>query len=182
MTRFKPPLIIATLMFAAVLIYAATKPDVFRVERSISIKAAPEAIYPYLSDLHQFALWSPYEKLDPQMKRSFSGAPSGKGAIYEWEGNNKVGHGRMEITAANAPSDVMLQLDFFSPVQAHNLGEFRLRPQGQYTTVTWSMSGPAPYLSKLMTIFFSMDQMVGGQFEEGLRNLKARVEQSPASS
>jgi uncharacterized protein YndB with AHSA1/START domain len=181
MTRFKRPLIIATLMFAAVLIYAATKPDVFHVERSISIKAAPETIYPFVSDLHRFALWSPYEKLDPQMQRRFSGAPSGKGAIYEWEGNNQVGRGRMEITAANPPTGVTLQLDFFSPVQAHNLAEFKLRPQAQYTTVTWSMSGPAPYLSKLMTLFFSMDEMVGSQFEEGLRNLKTRAEQSPAS-
>lgn len=181
MRRFKAPVIIATLMFAAVLIYAATKPDVFHVERSISIKAAPEAIYPFVSDLHKFALWSPYEKLDPHMKRSYSGAPSGKGAVYEWEGNNKVGHGRMEITAANPPTGSSLQLDFFSPVQAHNLAEFRLRPQGPYTTVTWSMSGPAPYMSKLMTLFFSMDEMVGSQFEEGLRNLKTRVEQSASA-
>jgi uncharacterized protein YndB with AHSA1/START domain len=181
MTRFKRPLIIATLMFAAVLIYAATKPDVFHVERSISIQAAPEKIYPLISDLHNFALWSPYEKMDPQMKRTFSGAPVGKGAVYEWEGNQQVGHGRMEIIKAEPSSDVLIQLDFFSPMEAHNQAEFRLHPQGRYTTVSWSMSGPAPYLSKIMTLFFSMDKMVGDQFEEGLRNLKNRAEQLPAS-
>ena len=181
MSRFKRPLIIATIMFAAVLIYAATKPDLFRVERSISIKAAPETIYPLISNLHQFISWSPYEKMDPQMKRSFSGPDSGKGAIYEWNGNSQVGHGRMEIISADPHSGVLVQLDFISPMEAHNVAEFKLRPQGQYTTVTWSMSGPAPYLSKVMTLFFSMDKMIGDQFEEGLRNLKVRAEQSPAS-
>jgi hypothetical protein len=181
MSRFKRPLIIATIMFAAVLLYAATKPDLFRVERSISIKAAPETIYPLISNLHRFTSWSPYEKMDPQMKRSFSGPDSGKGAIYEWNGNSQVGHGRMEITSADPHSGVLVQLDFISPMEAHNIAEFKLRPQGQYTTVSWSMSGPTPYLSKVMTLFFSMDKMVGDQFEEGLRNLKARAEQSPAS-
>lgn len=181
MTRFKRPLIIATLMFAAVLIYAATKPDVFRVERSISIQATPEAIYPFISDLRKFTLWSPYEKMDPQMKRTFSGPPSGQGAVYEWDGDKQVGHGRMEITEARPSSEVLMQLDFMRPIEAHNRAEFKLRPQGRYTTLTWTMSGPAPYLSKVMTLFFSMDRMVGGQFEEGLRNLKTRIEQSPAS-
>lgn len=181
MTRFKRPLIIATLMFAAVLIYAASKPDVFRVERSISIKAVPAAIYPLIADLHKFALWSPYEKIDPQMRRSFSGAAEGAGAVYEWQGNRQVGQGRITITAAHPPAEVVMRLDMLSPVQAHNEAEFRLRPQGEYTTVSWSMSGPAPYLSKLMTLFFSMDRMIGSQFEEGLRNLKLRAEQAPAA-
>jgi hypothetical protein len=180
MIRSKRAVLIATLMFAALLIYAASRPDVFHVERSISIKAAPDNIAPFIADLHKFALWSPYEKLDPQMQRSFSGAASGKGAVYEWRGNNQVGHGRMEIIDAETER-IRMRLDFFSPVEAHNEAEFKLRPQGQYTTVSWSMSGPAPFMSKLMNIFFSMDGMVGRQFEQGLSNLKARVEQTAPS-
>lgn len=172
MPFIKRTLIIGTLLAIAVLLFAATRPDTFSVERSINIKAAPETIYPLIDDLHNFALWSPYEKIDPGMKRTFSGAPSGKGAVYEWEGNDRVGHGRMEIIEAHPSSDVTINLDFLKPVTAHNVAEFTLRPNGNSTTVTWRMTGSAPYLSKVMSLFFSMDSMVAPQFEEGLANLR----------
>ena len=161
---------------AAILIYAATKPNEFRVQRSVTIKAPADKIYPLIVDLHGWAAWSPYEKKDPDMKRTFSGAHSGKGAIYEWNGNKSVGHGRMEVTDTAAPSKVVIKLDFFSPFEAHNTAEFTLAPQGDSTNVTWAMYGPNVFMGKVMQVFMNMDKMVGTDFEAGLQALKARAE------
>ncbi|HTJ96567.1 MAG TPA: SRPBCC family protein [Rhodocyclaceae bacterium] len=176
MSAFKSISLVALLIIAVILIFAATKPDEFRVERSITIKAPAEKIFPLMNDLHSFGQWSPYEKVDPAMKRTYSGPQSGKGAVYAWEGNDSIGHGRMEIVESTPPSLVTIKLDFFKPFEAHNTAEFKLQPSAEGTVVTWAMFGPAPYMSKVMTVFFSMDKMVGGQFEEGLNNLKALVE------
>jgi hypothetical protein len=173
---FKKISLIALGIIAGILIIAAFKPGEFRVERSLAIKAPPETIFPLINDLRAFTTWSPYEKLDPAMKRKHSGAPSGKGAAYEWEGNENVGQGRMEITHSTPPVSVLIQLDFLKPFEAHNTASFTLKPEGDTTVVTWAMFGPAPYLSRVMTVFFSMDNMVGGQFEEGLANLKQLAE------
>lgn len=173
---FKKISLIAAGIIVAILVLAAFKPDEFRVERSVHIKAPPEKIFPLISDLHAFSTWSPYEKLDPAMKRSYSGPASGKGAAYEWQGDKNVGHGRMEITNAAAPNSVLIQLDFLEPFEAHNTAAFTLKPEGDGTVVTWAMFGPANYMSKLMSVFFSIDKMVGTQFEEGLANLKQLAE------
>ena len=155
---------------------AAMKPDSFSVKRSIAIKAAPEKIAPLLTDFHQWASWSPWEKRDPNMKRIFSGAPSGKGAIYEWEGNSDVGKGRMEILDASSPANTVVKLDFLKPVESSSTTEFTLVPQGDTTTVTWNMHGPMPFMSKLITVFMSMDDMIGKDFDKGLANMKATAE------
>ena len=160
----------------AILVLAATKPDTFRVERSISIKAPPEKIFPLIDDFERWPAWSPWEKMDPAMKRSRSGAASGKGSIYEWEGNDKVGKGRMEIVESSPPSKVVIKLDFLKPFEAHNTTEFTLQPKGDTTDVRWVMHGPAPFMSKLMQVFTSMDAMVGKDFEAGLANMKAAAE------
>ena len=128
-----------------------------------------------LADFHGWDAWSPWEKMDPAMKRSYSGAPKGKGAVYAWEGNGKVGQGRMEITDA-APARVAMNLDFVKPFEAHNKVEFLLAPKGDATEVSWSMVGPVPYFAKVLHVFVDMDRMVGGQFEAGLANLKAVAE------
>jgi Polyketide cyclase / dehydrase and lipid transport len=164
--------IVVVVLIAGVLIFAATKPDTFRVQRSASIKAPPEKISAVLSDFHGWEAWSPWEKMDPAMKRSYSGAAKGKGAAYAWEGNSKVGQGRMEITDA-APSRVAMDLDFVKPFEAHNKVVFTLAPKGDATEVTWAMQGPVPYMAKIVHVFMDMDSMVGGQFETGLANLKA---------
>ena len=161
---------------AGLLVYAATRPDRFRIERSASIKAPPEKIFPHVNDFKAWTAWSPWEKIDPALKRSYSGPPSGKGAAYAWEGNKNVGSGSMEITESVAPSKIVLRLDFLKPFEAHNTTEFTFVPQGDATTVSWAMFGPSPYMSKLMGIFFNMERMVGGQFEQGLANLKALSE------
>jgi hypothetical protein len=161
---------------AALLIYAATKPDSFRVVRATSIKASPEKIFAFIEDFRRWGAWSPWETMDPALKRSYSGAPSGKGAVYAWEGNKNVGTGRMEIAEASPSSKITIQLDFVKPFAAHNIAEFTLEPAGDATKVTWVMHGASPYLAKVMTTFFSMDRMVGTQFEKGLANLKKLTE------
>lgn len=160
----------------AILIYATTKPDNFRVERTSTIKAAPEKVFALIDDFHRWPTWSPYEKKDPDMKRAHSGAASGKGAIYEWDGDKNVGKGRMEVTESASPSRIVIKLDFLAPFEAHNTAEFTLQVQGDSTQVTWAMYGPANYVSKLMSVFFSMDKMVGDDFAIGLANLKAAAE------
>ena len=161
-------------LIAIVLVYAATRPDTFRVERTARIAAPAEKIFPLINDFHRWGEWSPYEKLDPAMKRSFGGAPSGRGATYAWEGNDKAGAGKMEIAQSTPSSKVAIKLDFIKPFEGHNIAEFTLVPGAQGgTALNWAMYGPSPYISKLMGIFMSMDRMIGGQFEQGLANLKS---------
>jgi hypothetical protein len=156
--------------------YASTRPDSFRIERSITIRATPDKIFPLLNDFHRWTAWSPWEGLDPAMRRKHSGAGSGLGAVYEWEGNSKVGAGRMEIIGALPPGQLTVQLDFLKPMEGHNIAEFRIEPRGDASQVTWAMQGPAPFLSKLMQVFVSMDRLVGKDFEAGLAKLKAEAE------
>jgi uncharacterized protein YndB with AHSA1/START domain len=169
-------LIALAVLIAAVLGLAVTKPDTFRVQRAVTIKAPPEKIFAVINDFHNWTSWSPWEKLDPAMKRTHSGAASGKGAIYEWQGNSKVGEGRMEILDTTAPSKIAIKLDFIKPFEGHNTAEYTLVPQGEMTNVTWAMYGPTPFISKLMQVFISFDKMIGKDFEEGLANLKAVAE------
>jgi uncharacterized protein YndB with AHSA1/START domain len=168
---------IVVVLIAAVLLFAATRPDSFRVMRTTSIKAPPERIFPLINEFNRWSAWSPYEKKDPAMKRTFSGPAAGKGAVYAWEGNKDVGKGRLEIADASVPSRVVLNLDFSEPFEAHNVVDFTLEPKGDATQVTWAMRGPMPFLSKVITLFVDMDRMVGGDFETGLANLKAIAEQ-----
>jgi len=164
------------IVVAAILGYAATKPDTFKVERSASIKAPPEKIFPHITDLHRWDRWSPWEKKDPAMKRTFSGADQGKGAVYEWDGNSEVGKGRMEITAATAPRNVTIDLHFMEPFEGRNTAQFSLEPRGETTNVTWVMYGPSPFISKVIQVFCNMDAMIGKEFEAGLASLKALAE------
>ena len=168
--------ILLAVVLAGVLIFAATKPGEFRVQRSTSIKAPPEKIFPLINDLRGWGAWSPYEKRDPAMKRAYSGPPTGKGAVYEWDGNKNVGKGRMEITDTAPPSRIVIKLDFLEPFEAHNTAEFSMDDKGESTSVTWAMYGPANYISKLMGLFLNMDKMIGTDFEAGLANLKAIAE------
>ena len=168
--------VVLAIAIAVVLILAATKPNTFRMQRMATVRAPPERIFSLLSDFHQWGAWSPWENKDPAMKRSFSGAASGVGAVYAWEGNKNVGKGRMEILEASVPSKIVIKLDFLAPFEAHNTTEFTMLPQGDGTEVTWVMHGPASLMSKVMQVFFSMDKMVGKDFEAGLANLKRATE------
>ncbi|MCL5885050.1 MAG: SRPBCC family protein [Deltaproteobacteria bacterium] len=122
--------------------------------------------------MHAWGAWSPFEKKDPAMKRTLSGAPNGKGAVYEWEGNKEIGKGRMEITETSPPSRVSIRLDFVKPFEAHNVVDFTLVPRGDVTNVTWAIHGPSPFLSRVIGVFCNMDRMIGKDFEAGLSALK----------
>lgn len=168
--------IAVVVILAVILGLAATKPDTFTVQRVATIKAPPEKIMPLISDFRNWTSWSPWEQLDPNMTRTYAGAPAGKGAIYSWKGNSDVGEGRMEIIELAAPNKVDIKLDFVSPMESSNTTEFLLQAQGDSTTVTWNMSGPMPFTSKIMSVFASMDSMIGPDFEKGLAKMKAVAE------
>jgi len=167
--------IIVAAAIAAILAYAATRPDSFLISRSAAIKAPPEKIFPLINDLHAHVTWSPFEK-DPAMKRTHSGASSGKGAVYEWDGNRQVGSGRIAIVDSVPPGKVIMALDMVRPFAAHNKVEFTLVPNGSATTVTWAMGGAQPFMAKVMGVLINCDKMVGGEFEQGLAKLKALAE------
>jgi uncharacterized protein YndB with AHSA1/START domain len=168
--------VVLALAIAIVLILAATRPDTFSIQRAAVIKAPPEKIFALISDFHQWGSWSPWENRDPAMQRSFSGAASGKGAVYAWEGNKNVGSGRMEILDVSVPSKIVVKLDFLKPFEAHNTAEFTMLPQGDATNLIWAMHGPLVFMAKVMHVFVNMDKMIGKDFEAGLANLKRLTE------
>jgi hypothetical protein len=173
-------LLVMALLVGGLLLYAANRADTFRVERHVVINRRPADIFPLLEDFHRWAEWSPWEDLDPALLRTYRGADRGKGAIYEWEGNRKVGKGHMEITRIDSPTHLTIDLSFVRPFKAENAAAFDLEPQGAGTEVTWAMYGPLPFASKLMSMFVSMDAMIGKDFERGLAKLKAVAERSAA--
>lgn len=171
---------ISLLALAAVLgllAYAATRPDVFRVERSARIQAPPARLFALINDLKGFNTWNPYEKKDPAIKGSYGSVVAGPGAFYGWE-SKEVGVGSMQILEVQPDAKVTMKLDFIKPFEAHNIVEFTLQPDGGATRVTWAMHGPANFMAKLMHVFIDVDSMVGKDFEQGLGNLKALAEHS----
>ena len=168
--------VVLAIAIAVVLILAATKPDTFAVQRAAIVKAPPEKIFPLINDFRQWGAWSPYEHKDPAMKRTYSGAVRGNGAVYAWEGDSNVGSGRMEILDSAVPSKIVIKLDFSTPFEAHNIAEFTMLPQDDATRVTWRMHGPAPFMARIMHVFINIDKMVGKDFEAGLANLKRLAE------
>ena len=165
-------------VIASILIAAALKPNTFRVLRKTDVKASPDAIFAFINDFHKWGAWSPWEKLDPTMERTFSGAEAGKGAVYAWNGNGKAGAGSMEIRDTNSPSRLTLALNFTKPFKNNCVVDFTLEPQGDSTVVTWVMVGPMPFVSKIMHVLINMDKMIGKDFEAGLANLKALTEKA----
>ena len=161
---------------AALVIYAATRPDHFRVARSKAIMAPPEKIFPLINDLHRFNEWNPFAKGDPNLKIAYSGPDSGEGAIHSWDSTGRSGKGRLKITDISPPSKIAMQLDILKPIEGHNNVLFTLQPNGNATEVTWAMTGKTPFIGKMMSLFLSMDRMVGGEFEKGLADLKAIAE------
>jgi hypothetical protein len=165
-------LIIIVGIIAAILIIAAMKPNSFRVERSIEINAKPEKIFPFINDYHKWTQWSPYENLDPNLKRTYSGAIEGKGSIYEYSGNSKAGEGRMEITEVSNLRKINMTIDFIRPMKTHNFLEFTFKGNDNSTNVTWAMYGSNGLIGKVFTMFVNMDNLVGKDFEKGLASLK----------
>ena len=172
--------IVGLVIVAAVVVLlsvAASKPSVFRLARSTTVKAPPEAITPWIVDFHKWTQWSPWEGVPgDELQRTYSGAASGVGAVYDWTGK-KTGVGRMEVIEASA-KHVGIKLDFFKPFEAHNVAEFTLEPTAEpgVTAVVWSMHGPANLMTKVMHTLMSMEKMVGPSFEQGLAKLKGLTE------
>lgn len=169
-------IIAIVVIIAAIVLYAASRPDTFTVERAALINAAPEKVFAQINDLHLWQAWSAWERKDPNMKKTHSGAASGVGAVYAWEGNGNVGKGSMAISESIPNQKVQIKLDFIAPFEGHNLADISLQAQGDGTQVHWKMYGPMAFIPKVMGLFFDMDKMIGKDFEDSLANLKLVVE------
>ena len=162
-------------IIGVIALIASTKPDEFSIHRQRAISEAPAKVFPYMDDLHKFLEWSPWAKLDPNMKLTSGGPASGSGANFSWQGNGKVGVGKMTITESRPNALVRCQFDFYKPFNCANTHEFSLKPEDSQTIVTWTMSGQAPFFFKLCMVFASPDSMMGDKLELGLANLKTVV-------
>ncbi|HEX6927814.1 MAG TPA: SRPBCC family protein [Gammaproteobacteria bacterium] len=171
--------IIATAVLALVaawLVYATTRPDTFRFERSTLIQAPASEVFPHVSDFRKWRAWSPWEELDPALKRNYSGAARGEGAVYAWKGNRNVGTGRMEIIDAARNARLAISLDFLEPFESRQFTEFMFVADAGATRVTWVMHGSTPFIWKLLGPFVDFDDVIGTSLETGLANLKQAVE------
>jgi hypothetical protein len=169
-------LLVAVMLLVA---YAATLPNTFRVERSLSIKASPDKLMPMIIDLKQFNEWNPFAKQDPSIKISYGHSWSGKGASYQWDSSGRAGKGDMTITEIT-PSAVTMNLHMLKPMEASNTVVFAIGANGsnqsESANVSWSLSGAYPLINRVFGIVFNLDKMVGGEFEKGLSDLKRLVE------
>ena len=161
---------------AVLLIVVAMQPTDFRITRSAKISASPPAVFEQVNDFHNWQQWSPWAKLDPNAKSTFEGPSSGEGAIFRWAGNAEIGEGNMTITQSQPSERVKLKLEFIKPFADTADTEFTFQPEGDQTVVTWTMAGKNNFMAKAFCLFMDMDKMLGGQFEEGLANMKAAVE------
>jgi uncharacterized protein YndB with AHSA1/START domain len=161
---------------AIILIRAAMLPNDFRVSRSIGIKAPREKIFALINDMKSFNQWNPFAKMDPSTTTVYRGPASGPRAAFDWEGTGKAGKGSLEIVDVNAPAAVTMKLDILKPMEGHNTVVFALQTNGDVTDVSWTMTGPYPYLNRIFGAIFSMDKMIGGSFESGLADLKRIAE------
>ena len=156
-----------------------TRPAAFHIERSITVAAPPENAFAQVNDLHAWQAWSPWEKLDPQMKKTFEGPPAGAGAKYAWTGNDKVGEGRMTIEKSEKPSTVGIKLEFLKPFESTSATTFTFAPTPGGSKVTWAMDGENNFMAKAASLFMDMDKMLGSDFEKGLADMKTAAESAP---
>ena len=160
------------------LIAVAMQPSDFKVERTATVHAPAPVAFAQVNDFQNWRAWSPWEKVDPALKRQYEGPKAGTGAVYAWQGNKEVGEGRMTIVESRPGELVRIKLEFFKPFAATNTAEFSFKPSGDGTAVTWTMTGQNNFLAKAMCLFVNMDRMVGGMFEQGLAQMKTGVERS----
>ena len=169
--------VLAIIIIIAFLVFIARQPDEFLVTRSVAISAKPDVPYAQVNDFHKWTAWSPWEGIDPAIKRTYGGpAEGGVGATYAWDGNNKVGAGCMTITESRSANLVRLNLDFLRPFAAKNLTEFTFSPRGDHTIVTWIMSGKETFMTKAFSLVCGRDRIVGGMFDQGLAKMKTVCE------
>jgi len=173
---FKKVLIVLVVIIAALAVIIAMQPADFRVSHSMTIAAPAATVFEQVNDFHKWDGWSPWAKLDPNMKQSHDGAPAVVGASYSWSGNDQVGEGRMTLTESRPSEMIRIKLEFLKPFTATNTAEFSFKPDGNQTTVTWSMFGTNNFMAKAFGLFMNMDKLVGSDFEKGLAQLKAVAE------
>lgn len=171
-------LAVVVVLVLGFVILVSTQPDSFAVSRSTTIATSAEMVFAHVNDLRKWQAWSPWEKLDPDMKKTFEGPPAGEGAVYAWSGDGNVGEGKMTIVESRANERIHIRLDFVKPMQATNDVEFTFAPDGNNTAVTWTMNGRNNFIGKTFQLFMDMDKMVGDQFAKGLADLKQVVERS----
>ncbi len=169
-------LLVGLLLLALLAVYVGTRPDAFSISRTARIAAPPAGVFPLVNDLHRWDDWSPWAKLDPTAKSSFTGDGAGPGTSFAWDGNNQVGKGSMTIVDSKANEFVRLRLDFEKPMRATNEAVFTFAPDGDGTRVTWTMSGRNKFMAKAMNLVIDCDRMVGGMFDKGLATLKGLAE------
>jgi uncharacterized protein YndB with AHSA1/START domain len=157
-------------------VVVARRPSEFRVSRMATIAAPASVVFAQVNDFRKWAAWSPYEKRDPAMRKTYEGAPAGTGAVYAWSGNKEVGEGRSTITESRPNELIRMRLEFEKPFKATSTAEFAFKPEGDRTAVTWSLTGRHNFVMKAMCLFMNMDRMVGGDFEQGLADMKSLVE------
>ncbi len=168
---------VLAVLSVGLLILVAIKPNTFRIQRSIYIKASPEKVFSLINDFHNWSRWAPQDKEDSTMKRSYSGPASSEGAISEWDSSGGAGRGRMLIMESVPPNRISIKVDFVKPFEAHNVNEFTLESAGASTKVTWTMQGRNILIMKIMGVFVNMDRVMGKHFEAGLDNLKGIAEE-----
>lgn len=169
----KKILLALLLLIVAFCVVAALQPADFRITRTATIPAPPVTVFDYCNDLHKWQEWSPWAKLDPNCKLTFTGPAAGVGASFHWAGNNEVGEGTMTITESSATHLVRTKLEFLKPFAATNTVDFTLEPKGKETVMTWSMYGKNDFMGKVFSLAVNCDKMIGGDFERGFANLIA---------
>jgi carbon monoxide dehydrogenase subunit G len=169
-------LIVIAAVIVLFVVVVATRPADFRVTRSTAISAPPAVVFAQVNDFHNWDGWSPWARMDPEMKATYAGPAAGTGAVYSWVGNNKVGEGRMTIMESHPSDLVRIKLEFIKPFAATNTAEFTFQPQGNQTTVTWNMIGKKNFMIKAMGLVMNMDKTIGGQFDQGLSQMKSVAE------
>lgn len=170
--------IVLLAVIAALVIFIATRPPVFRVSRALAMNAPASAIYPHINSLAAWNAWSPWAKMDPHCKTVFEGSPEGKGCIMHWDGNKDVGKGSLTITESVPNERVEIQLDFLKPFKGTSYATLALEPQASQTLVTWSMHGRNNFIGKALSCVMNCEKMVGGQYQKGLENIRAIVEKA----
>jgi hypothetical protein len=159
----------------------ALQPAGYRVSRSATIAAPAPMVFAQVNDFHRWTAWSPWEKIDPAMKRTYEGPPAGVGASYTWVGSGEVGEGRMTIVESRPSDLIQVKLEFVKPFAGTSVAEFSFKPDGERTLVTWSMTGDKNFIAKAIHLVMSMDRMIGDQFDKGLAAMKTVAEAAPRS-
>lgn len=169
-------LIAIVAIVAALVVVVALQPSEYRVERTAVIAAPPSAIFAQVNDFHRWEAWSPWAKLDPAAKVSFEGPSAGTGAVFNWAGNEQVGEGRMTMIESTPDDRVRVKVDMLKPFEGTSTSEFDLTPAGDQTAVTWAMSGEHDFIGKAMCLIMNGTEMIGGEMEKGLANMKSVIE------